>query len=69
MEPAKEELAKKDPTGLRSRISHQFEEGLAIEEIIDLWNVIFPKHRNVWYDEDEATVHYSDESEPFQYVD
>ena len=33
----------------------------AAEEIVDLWNVLFPADRNVWYDEQEDKIHYNEE--------
>lgn len=35
--------------------------GLAGEEIADLWNVVFPKDRNVWYDDESSAIHYNEE--------
>lgn len=35
--------------------------GLAAEELVDLWNVVFPEDRNVWYDEEDEKVHYNEE--------
>ena len=35
--------------------------GLAAEEIVDLWNVVFPDDRNVWYDEEDKAIHYNEE--------
>jgi len=35
--------------------------GLAPEEIVDLWHVVFPKDRNVWYDEEETVILYNRE--------
>ena len=35
--------------------------GLYPEEIVDLWNVLFPKDRNVWYDEEEDKIWYNEE--------
>lgn len=32
--------------------------GLLAEEIVDLWNVVFPTDRNVWYDEVDDRIHY-----------
>ena len=32
--------------------------------MIDLWGLIFPRHRNVWYDEEEERIHYNEEAEP-----
>jgi hypothetical protein len=34
--------------------------GLEAEEIIDLWNVVFPADRNVWYDDEENEIHYNE---------
>ena len=31
------------------------------EEIVDLWNVVFPADRNVYYDEEEGVVVYNQE--------
>ena len=33
----------------------------AAEEIVDLWNVVFPATRNVWYDEEDEKIHYNEE--------
>jgi hypothetical protein len=35
--------------------------GLEPEEVVDLWNVVFPLDRNVWYDEQEDQIHYNEE--------
>jgi len=37
---------------------------LAVEDLIDLWNLIYPKHRHVWYDEQAEKFHYNEESSP-----
>ncbi len=31
--------------------------GLEAEEIVDLWNVLFPHYRSVWYDEGADLLH------------
>ena len=36
--------------------------GLEAEEIVDLWNVVFPADRNVWYDEEDEKIHYNEEA-------
>ena len=41
--------------------------GLAVEEIVDLWNVVFPKDRNVRYDEEAGSLCYDEELA--EYVD
>lgn len=35
--------------------------GLEAEEIVDLWNVVFPEDRNVWYDEEDQKIHFNEE--------
>jgi len=35
---------------------------LESEEIVDLWNVVFPADRNVWYDEEEDKIHFNEEA-------
>lgn len=47
------------PTG--RELANHIRGGLEAEEIVDLWNVVFPKHRNVWYDEEENKIHYNEE--------
>ena len=37
--------------------------GLEVEEILDLWHVIFPKHRTVWFEEEEGLLHYAERIE------
>ncbi len=34
-----------------------------IEEILDFWYVVFPGSRNVGYDENDQTIHYTKASE------
>ena len=41
----------------------------AAEEIVDLWNVLFPADRNVWYDEQEDKIHYTEELVGYAEVD
>ena len=35
---------------------------LAPEETVDLWNVVFPTDRNVWYNEEDDQIHYNEEA-------
>lgn len=37
---------------------------LGADEVIDMWGLLFPRHQNVWYDEEDDTVHYHEEAEP-----
>lgn len=36
--------------------------GIEAEELVDLWNVVFPEDRNVWYDEEDEKIHYNEEA-------
>jgi hypothetical protein len=42
-------------------IVRHIRDGLAAEEIVDLWNVVFPEDRHVWYDEQEQAIRYNEE--------
>jgi hypothetical protein len=44
-----------------SDIVRYIRNGLEAEEIVDLWNVVFPADRNVWYDEEAKSIHYNEE--------
>ena len=37
--------------------------GLEIDEVMDFCGLIFPKHRNVWYDDEDERIHYNEETE------
>ena len=42
-------------------VAQHIRNSLEAEEIVDVWNVVFPSHRNVWYDEEENQIHYNEE--------
>ena len=44
-----------------SEIVRHIRNGLEVEEIVDLWNVVFPDDHNVWYDEGSKTIRYNEE--------
>ena len=44
-------------------------QGLQSEEIVDLWNVVFPKDRNVWFDDAEDTLRFNEEPGHFEFAD
>jgi hypothetical protein len=44
-----------------SDLARHIRSGLEAEEIVDLWNVVFPQDRNVWYDEHGNEIHYNEE--------
>jgi hypothetical protein len=48
---------------LIEQLVEHIQSGLGIDVILDLWSLIFLRHRNVWYDEEEERIHY-DEADP-----
>lgn len=44
-----------------SEIAKYIRSGLEAEEIVDLWNVVFPEDHNVWYDEEAKAIHFNEE--------
>ena len=48
-------------TPAASEIARHIRDGLEAEEMVDLWNVVFPKDRNVWYDEETRAIHFNEE--------
>jgi hypothetical protein len=55
--PEKPVAAPRSATHLAQHIRN----GLEAEEIVDLWNVVFPADRNVWYNEEDDEIHYNEE--------
>ena len=50
------------PTPLvASDLAKHVRSGLEPEEIVDLWNVVFPEDRHVSYNEEENNIHYREE--------
>ncbi|MGO9597348.1 MAG: hypothetical protein ACLP7Q_04940 [Isosphaeraceae bacterium] len=44
-----------------SEIARHIRGGLEAEEIVDLWNVVFPEDRNVWYEDETKAIHFNEE--------
>lgn len=44
-----------------SMIARHILNGLEVEEVVDLWNVVFPEDNNVWYDEESKMIHFNEE--------
>src|SRR5262249_48755309 len=57
------EEAEEDSDPLVEQLVDHINGGLEIDEVMDLWGLIFPKHRNVWYDDEEERIHYNEERE------
>lgn len=58
-EPTTEKKANANPSSFVDKVMAHIANGLEIEEILALWNIIFPMHRGVWFDEDEELIHYT----------
>lgn len=58
-----------DAHELISGVRTYLQSGLADEEIPDLWNVVFPEDRNVWYDSENQSLHVNEEPEYVGTVD
>lgn len=62
-ELATEEEAHDDVTPLVKRIVDHISRGLEPEEVVDLWNVVFPKDREVYFNEEDNLLHFDVEVE------
>lgn len=45
-----------------AELAQYIRSGLMAEELVDLWNVVFPEDRNVSYNEEDEKIHYNEES-------
>jgi hypothetical protein len=46
---------------LAVELARHIRSGIEPEELVDLWNVVFPADRNVYYDEEHDVVRYNEE--------
>lgn len=58
--PCTEGEAHEDSQPLIQGLVKHVSSGLEMDEVVDLWGLIFPKHRDVWYDEEEERLHYTE---------
>ena len=53
--------AKPSPVPPAADIARYVRSGeLAVEELVDLWNVVFPRDRNVHYDEETGAIRFNE---------
>ena len=45
---------------LAKEIAAHIREGIEPEEVVDLWNVVFPTDRDVYYNEEDGTLRYNE---------
>ncbi|MGH7192491.1 MAG: hypothetical protein ACREJM_03035 [Candidatus Saccharimonadales bacterium] len=43
-------------------LARHIRSGLDAEEIVDLWNVVFPADLNVWYNEVDDEIRYNEDA-------
>ena len=58
------EVSGADELALAARLADHVRSNLEPEEVIDLWNVVFPTDRHVHYDEEKDLVRFN-EGEPW----
>ncbi len=59
-EPVNEDAVRRQRDTVVQRIVGHVRQGLETEEIVDLWNVVFPRARSVWYDEADEALHFDE---------
>lgn len=57
------------PAPTAVELARHIRDGLAAEEIVDLWNVVFPADRNVWYDEEADRIYFNEEAVGYAVAD
>jgi hypothetical protein len=55
--------------GVRQKVLAYLAGEVAVEEILDLWSVVFPDAWNVYYDDETRTIHYVVAPEAIQQAD
>ena len=57
--PAPDAAGAKGPP-LAKQMAARIRGGLEAAEIVDLWNVVFPEDRNVYYDEEDNLIRFNE---------
>lgn len=50
-------------------VARHVRSGIEAEEIVDLWNVVFPEDHNVWFNEETNEIHFNEEAIDYADVD
>jgi hypothetical protein len=48
-------------TPVAGEIARYIRDGIEADEMVDLWNVVFPEDRHVWYNEETKSIHFNEE--------
>jgi hypothetical protein len=54
---------------IRQKVLDYLASEVTVEEILDLWSIIRPEARNVYFDDESGTIHYLVEPEALQPAD
>jgi hypothetical protein len=54
---------------VRRKVLDHLRHGLEVEEVLDLGNVVFPRHRGVDYDEETDRIFYEEETDALRYAE
>src|SRR4051812_29020034 len=60
--PVSTEQALKDARPLVEEIIQHLRGGREEEELPDLWSLVLPGYRNVWYNEEDELLHYDEKN-------
>jgi hypothetical protein len=62
-DPASEEEAQDAPRALVERLVEHINSRLAVADMVEFWGLIFPRHRDIEYDDEEDRIHYNEGAE------
>jgi hypothetical protein len=62
--PTTQDAMNANAHAIDARIGDHIRKGLEIEEVLDLWNVVFPDHHGGWFDEESGLFHYREGRQP-----
>jgi hypothetical protein len=53
-----QEAAEKNPQAFLKRVLDHIQQGLEIDEVLDFWNVVFPRRQRLSWDEEDGLFHF-----------
>jgi hypothetical protein len=67
--PISQDVSPAEGEVFRKKVLDYLADGVAVEEIIDLWSAVFPEAWNVYFDEESGKIHYLIEPEAMRQAD